>query len=69
MCIAWLQSFTGSPPQKQRSESDELRSFEHVYEHVPLGPPDAATIRKLRDFQGAAITTCYSDTLVCYIDS
>ncbi|WIA31187.1 hypothetical protein OEZ86_001190 [Tetradesmus obliquus] len=39
---------------KQRSESDELRSFEHVWEHVALAPPDAGTIRKLRDFQEAS---------------
>ncbi|KAF6256975.1 SPOC like C-terminal domain-containing protein [Scenedesmus sp. NREL 46B-D3] len=39
---------------KQRSEGDELRSFEHVCEHVPLGPAGAAAIRKLRDFQEAA---------------
>jgi hypothetical protein len=57
--------------QKQRSESDELRSFDHVYEHVPLAPPDASTIRKLRDFQGEGtdvLYACYATvTCDCYL--
>eukprot|EP00879_Flechtneria_rotunda_P006085 GHRR01006398.1.p1 GENE.GHRR01006398.1~~GHRR01006398.1.p1 ORF type:complete len:324 (+),score=72.67 GHRR01006398.1:476-1447(+) len=36
-----------------RSESEELRPFDHVYEYVKLDVPDAATIRKLQEFKDA----------------
>eukprot|EP00878_Enallax_costatus_P018805 GHUV01019819.1.p1 GENE.GHUV01019819.1~~GHUV01019819.1.p1 ORF type:complete len:263 (+),score=65.25 GHUV01019819.1:144-932(+) len=42
---------------ERRSESTEVRTFDHVYEYVKLDVPDAATIRKLQDFQDAEFQT------------
>lgn len=42
--------------QERRSESTEVRTFDHVYEYVKLDVPDAATIRRLQDFAGWSLS-------------
>lgn len=45
--------------QERRSESADVRPFDHVYQYVKLDVPEASVIKRLQDFTGASLVAIH----------